>query len=121
MGSVGICFILFSDYIISIFIQDQDVIKLAVPGLRFIGLLQFIDAFCFTLWFALTGAGDTKVPAIFDIINHWLLFVPLCYFLGIYCGYGYWGAWFSFGIMLIFIAIFMFIRFKAGNWKNIKV
>ena len=121
MGSVGICFILFSDYIISIFIQDQDVIKLAIPGLRFIGLLQFIDAFCFTLWFALTGAGDTKVPAIFDIINHWLLFVPLCYFLGIYCGYGYWGAWFSFGIMLIFIAIFMFIRFKAGNWKNIKV
>ncbi len=121
MGSVGICFILFSDYIISIFIQDQDVIKLAVPGLRFIGLLQFIDAFCFTLWFALTGAGDTKVPAIFDIINHWLLFVPLCYFLSIYCGYGYWGAWFSFGIMLIFIAIFMFIRFKAGNWKNIKV
>mgnify|MGYP001426742075 CR=1 FL=1 len=25
------------------------------------------------------------------------------------------------GIMLIFIAIFMFIRFKSGNWKNIKV
>ena len=85
------------------------------------GFLQIIDAYCFTLWFALTGAGDTKIPAIFDIINHWFVFVPLCYFLGIYCGYGYWGAWFSFGIMLVFIAIFMFIRFKSGNWKNIKV
>ncbi len=121
MGSVGLCFILFADYIIPFFIEDYEVIALAVPGLRFIGFLQIIDAYCFTLWFALTGAGDTKIPAIFDIINHWFVFVPLCYFLGIYCGYGYWGAWFSFGIMLVFIAIFMFIRFKSGNWKNIKV
>ena len=60
-------------------------------------------------------------PAIFDILNHWLVFVPLCYFLGIYCGYGYWGAWVSFGIMLLFIAIFMFWRFKTGKWKNITV
>jgi len=120
MGAVGICFIVFSDYIIPFFIQDKEVIKLAVPGLRFVGFLQFIDAFCFTLWFALTGAGDTKIPAIFDIINHWLVFVPLCYFLSIYCGYGYWGAWFSFGFHLIIIAIFMFIRFKMGNWKKIK-
>ena len=120
MGSVGICFILFSHYLIPIFINDSEVIKLAVPGLRFIGLLQIIDAICFTLWFALTGAGDTKIPAIFDILNHWLVFIPLCYFLSIYCGYGYWGAWFSFGIHLVFIATFMSIRFKMGNWKKIK-
>ena len=54
-------------------IQDKDVIELAVPGLRYIGFLQIIDAFCFTLWFALTGAGDTKVLAVADILNHWLL------------------------------------------------
>tara|TARA_B110000116_G_scaffold67605_1_gene58225 strand:- start:895 stop:2316 length:1422 start_codon:yes stop_codon:yes gene_type:complete len=120
MGSVGICFILFSNFLIPIFIDDNDVIKLAVPGLRFIGLLQIIDAICFTLWFALTGAGDTKIPAIFDILNHWLVFIPLCYFLSIYCGYGYWGAWFSFAVHLIFIAIFMSIRFKMGHWKKIK-
>ncbi len=121
MGSVGICFIIFAQNIIPLFINDKDVIEFAVPGLRFVGALQFIDAFCFTLWFALTGAGDTKTPAIADIINHWLIFIPICYFLSIYCGYGYWGAWASFGIHLTCIAIFMFIRFKMGNWKYIKV
>ena len=121
MGVMGLIFIIFSESIVSIFIKDISVIKLAAPGLKFIGFLQFIDAFCFTLWFALTGAGDTRIPAIFDILNHWLVFVPLCYFLGIYCGYGYWGAWVSFGIMLLFIAIFMFWRFKTGKWKNITV
>ena len=120
MGSVGICFIIFAESIIPLFIKDPDVIALAVPGLRFVGLLQFVDAFCFTLWFALTGAGDTKIPALVDIINHWLIFIPLCYILSIYYDYGYWGAWYSFGIHLIFIAIFMYIRFKMGNWKKIK-
>ena len=84
MGVMGLIFIIFSESIVSIFIKDISVIKLAAPGLKFIGFLQFIDAFCFTLWFALTGAGDTRIPAIFDILNHWLVFVPLCYFLGIY-------------------------------------
>jgi len=121
MGSVGICFILFAHNIIPMFIKDIDVINLAVPGLRFVGLLQFIDAFCFTLWFALTGAGDTKIPAIVDILNHWLIFIPLCYFLSIYCGLGYWGAWYSFAVHLTFIGIFMYIRFKIGNWKKIKI
>jgi putative MATE family efflux protein len=121
MVSVGICFIIFADFIIPLFINDSNVIALAVPGLRFIGLLQAIDAFCFTLWFALTGAGDTKILAIIDILNHWLIFIPLCYFLSIYCGYGYWGAWFSFGVMLTGLAPFLFIRFKIGNWKKIKV
>ena len=121
MGSVGLFFIFFAEYIIPIFIKDYEVIKLAVPGLRFIGFLQIIDAYCFTLWFALTGAGDTKVLAIVDILNHWLIFIPLCYFLSIYCGYGYWGAWASFGVMLSLLAPFLYIRFKNGNWKEIEV
>ena len=121
MGSMGICFIAFAQFIIPLFIKDSDVIALAVPGLRFVGLLQFVDAFCFTLWFALTGAGDTKIPALVDILNHWVIFVPLCYILSIHYEYGYWGAWYSFAIHLIFLATFMFIRFKIGNWKNIKV
>jgi len=120
MGTVGICFIIFAEFIIPFFIQDKDVITLAVPGLRFVGFLQIIDAFCFTLWFALTGAGDTKVLAIVDILNHWLIFIPLCYFLSIYYGFGYWGAWASFGVMLTGLAPFLFIRFKKGNWKKIK-
>ncbi len=120
MGTVGICFILFAHNIIPYFTDNNNVINLAVPGLRFIGFLQIIDAFCFTLWFALTGAGDTKVLAIADIINHWLIFIPLCYFLSIYCGYGYWGAWVSFGVMLSGLAPFLFFRFKKGNWKKFK-
>ena len=121
MGTVGLCFVLFSQFIIPLFITDSNVIKLAVPGLRFVGLLQFADAVCFTTWFALTGAGDTKIPALVDILTHWILFIPACYLLSITFGYGYWGGWISFGLHLIFFACFIYYRFKRGYWKTIKV
>ncbi len=120
MGTVGIFFMLFAHYIIPPFTNDQNVIGIAVPGLRFVGLLQFVDAVCFTLWFALTGSGDTKVPALVDIISHWLLFVPACWILGITFDMGFWGPWLAFGIHLTFFSIFIFYRFKKGKWKDIK-
>ena len=47
MGTVGICFMLFAQYIIPPFTNDSGVIAIAVPGLRFVGLLQFVDAILF--------------------------------------------------------------------------
>ena len=121
MGTVGFCFVLFAQFIIPVFITESNVIKLAVPGLRFVGLLQFADAVCFTTWFALTGAGDTKIPALVDVLTHWILFIPACYLLSITFGYGYWGGWISFGLHLTFFAFFIYYRFKRGYWKTIKV
>jgi Na+-driven multidrug efflux pump len=121
MGLAGLCFIIFAKYIITPFTNDANVIAFAVPGLRFVGLLQFVDAFCFTLWFALTGAGDTKVPAIVDVFTHWVLFVPACYIFGITLGFGFWGPWLAFGIHLTFFGAFVFWRFRQGHWKQIQV
>lgn len=121
MGSMGICFILFAQYIIPPFTNDINVINVAVSGLRFVGLLQFVDAVCFTLWFALTGAGDTKIPALVDVLSHWILFVPACWILGITFNFGFWGPWFAFGTHLTFFAIFIFWRFRMGAWKEIEV
>jgi len=121
MGSVGMFFIVFSHHIIGIFTNDSSVIEIAVPGLRFVGLLQFVDAICFTLWFALTGSGDTKIPAIVDVLTHWILFIPACYILGITLGFGFWGPWIAFGLHLTFFAGFIFWRFRLGYWKTIEV
>jgi len=121
MGSVGIIFMIFPQYIIPPFTSDPDVINIAIPGLRFVGLLQFVDAICFTLWFALTGAGDTKIPALVDVLTHWLLFIPACYILGITLKFGFWGPWLAFGLHLTFFSGFIFWRFRRGYWKEIKV
>ena len=121
MGSVGIVFICFAQYIIPLFTTDPNVIKYATSGLRFVGLLQFIDATCITLWFALTGSGDTKFPAFVDVLLHWAIFVPLCYILGITFNLGFWGPWFAFAFHLFLFSIFALTRFNNGKWKKIEV
>ena len=64
---------------------------------------------------------DTKIPAIVDVLTHWVLFIPACYLLGITLGFGFWGPWVAFGLHLTFFAAFIFWRFRKGYWKEIKV
>ena len=121
MGIVGVIFVCFAQYIVPFFTNESQAAEIAIKGLRFVGCLQLIDAVCFTLWFALTGAGDTKKPAIVDIISHWVFFVPVSYFLGIYLDWGFWGPWIAFGMHLTFFSTYIFIRFRKGKWKKIIV
>ncbi len=123
MGTIGILFICCAQYIVPLFVNSADfnVMAIAIPGLRFIGMLQIIDAVCFTLWFALTGAGDTKVPAMVDILSHWIFFVPISYLLGITFELGFWGPWIAFGMHLTFFSTYIYLRFKRGKWKKIIV
>jgi len=121
MGSMGIVFILFPHYLIPLFTSDIEVIKVGVNILRFLGLLQFIDAIAITLWFALAGAGDTRFTAIMGVVASWGIFVPLSYLLGIVLKFGIWGPWLAFAAYLIFEVIVIIFRFKQGKWKHIKL
>ena len=85
------------------------------------GGIQFIDAIAITLWFALSGAGDTKFTAYMGIAVNWLVFVPLCYFLGITLDLGLAGPWIAVGVFLFLEAILIIFRVNQGKWKHIKV
>ncbi len=121
MSSMGLIFICFPHYILPLFTSDSEVIITGINILRFLGLLQFIDAIAITLWFALSGAGDTKFTALMGIIASWVIFVPLSYLLGIILEFGVWGPWLAFSAYLIFEVIVIIFRFKQGKWKHIKV
>lgn len=121
MASMGIIFITFPHYIIPIFTSEIEVLEMGINILRFLGVLQFVDAIAITLWFSLAGAGDTKFTAVMGIIASWLIFVPLSYFLGIVLKIGIWGPWIAFSAYLIFEVIVIIFRFRQGKWKHIEV
>ena len=67
----------------------------------------------------LTGIDEVRNGIILSFIFHWLLFIPLVYFLGITLNMGYWGAWIGFASHLTFIAAFTILRLKSGKWKEV--
>jgi Na+-driven multidrug efflux pump len=121
MGTMGLVFILLPEFILSFFTNNPEVIHLGVFGLRILGLLQFIDAIGFTLWFALSGAGNTFFPAVVESALVWLLLLPVSYITGIILGYGFYGPWLVFPAYLIIFALVLYIKIRKGDWKDIKV
>ena len=121
MGSMGLVFILFPEIILSLFTNDVDIINLGIWGLRLIGLIQFVDAVGFTMFLALTGAGNTFFPAMVESALIWFFMLPLSYYLGVVTGGGFKPPWIVFAIYLLLMAAILTLKVKKGDWKEIEV
>jgi Na+-driven multidrug efflux pump len=94
---------------------------MGVIALRILGVVQFFDAVVMTLWFGLSGAGNTKFPAIVDIALAWGVFLPGCYIMGIIFALGIVGPWLAFAIYLFLYAVVLAWKVLQGDWKEIEV
>ena len=121
MGSMGLVFILFPEIVLSLFTNDVDIITLGTWGLRLIGLIQFVDAVGFTMFLALTGAGNTFFPAMVESALIWFFMLPLSYYLGVVSGGGFKPPWIVFAIYLLLMAVILTLKVKKGDWKEIEV
>lgn len=121
MGSMGILFILFPKFILSIFTSDVQIIEISVWGLRLIGLMQFIDAVGFTMFLALTGAGNTLFPALVESTLIWFFMLPASYYFGVVIKGGFKPPWVVFSIYLLLMAFILALKVKKGDWKDIEV
>ena len=121
MGSMGLVFIFFPHLLLPIFTKDIEVANLGIEILPWLGGIQFIDCIAITLWFALSGAGDTKFTAYLGIIASWCVFVPLSYLLGIYFNLGMIGPRIAFAVYLLLETVLIIFRVRQGKWKHIKV
>ncbi len=121
MGSVGAVFILIPETIITLFTNEKEVIYFGVVALRIAGFLQIIDAIGMTLWFALSGAGNTLYPSVVESFLVWLYFLPGSYYFGVILNYGFIAPWLFFGSYLLFFAVAMVWKIKQGDWKKINI
>ena len=121
MGTMGLFFIFFSKPILMIFTTDPEIINLGVWGLRLIGFLQFVDAVCFTLFLALTGAGNTLFPALVESSLIWGFMLPISYYAGVVLNIGFKAPFVTFAVYLFLMAFILSIKVAKGDWKEIEV
>ena len=121
MGTMGLFFIFFSKPILMVFTTDPDIINLGVWGLRLIGFLQFVDAVCFTLFLALTGAGNTLFPALVESSLIWGFMLPISYYVGVVLNIGFKAPFVAFAVYLFLMALILSIKVARGDWKEIEV
>ncbi|HEY9380565.1 MAG TPA: hypothetical protein VIQ01_04895, partial [Burkholderiales bacterium] len=93
---------------------------------------QIFDGMHLGSVFCLRGAGDVRVPAVLVVGLSWFGFVPLAHSLTFSAGQGWvdflpqfgWGAaggWIAAVIYMFGLGVTIYLRWRSGAWRRIKV
>lgn len=93
------------EYLLSLFSQDQDVIKLGLSIIFLCALFQIFDGIQIVSAGALRGLGDTKTALYSNLVAHWCLGLPAGLSLCFWYNLGLLGLWIGLALGLFFTAI----------------
>jgi putative MATE family efflux protein len=117
LGSVGMILVLFPEFFIRLFIEDENAIVSGIKGLRIISMGSLSYAMGMVLVNSFNGAGDTMTPLRINIIAYWLVEIPLAWLLAISFGMGETGVFASIVIAETLLTIIAYFVFRRGKWK----
>ena len=121
MAPIGVTLMIFGGPITRLFINDPDVVDTGRQLLLIFGLALPALSISLSLGGALRGAGDTRSVLGIMSIGVWGIRLGPAYLLAVVAGLGVPGAWAAAVTDINARALLMFLRFRQGCWKRIKV
>jgi putative MATE family efflux protein len=119
MGTLGLLFLLFPSFIISIFTGDVDVRVLGKVCLIIAAIEQPFLAYGMVHQGVFRGAGNTVVPLYINFIGVWLIRLPLAYLFVESLHWGISGVWMTMPIDWFVRAVIYKIIYQKKHWQKI--
>ncbi|HYE83431.1 MAG TPA: MATE family efflux transporter [Clostridia bacterium] len=114
-------FFFFGPQLVGLYSNDPKIIESASTALKIIALVQPFQSSQLILAGGLRGAGDTFWPLAGTFVGVLLIRVVLAYVFVNILGYGLTGAWIAVFIDQLVRWLFVYVRFRTGKWKYIKL
>jgi putative MATE family efflux protein len=121
MGFFAFIFLVFAEPMAKVFHPEQDVLSLSVYCVMIAAIEQPALAIYMVYAGGLRGAGDTLSPMLVTIVGTLCFHLPVAYVFGIVLEWGLAGIWFGAALDWILRSIAVYILFRKGRWKKIKV
>jgi len=121
MAAITLVFVLFGEHLSGFFTDDAEVIAIATEALQIITLGYIFFGLGMVMVQAFNGAGDTRTPALINIVVLWVIEIPLAYLLAIHLDFAATGVFIAIAFCHSFHAIVSGWLFKRGTWKQVKV
>jgi MATE family multidrug resistance protein len=118
---IGLIMSAFAEPILRFWNPDPEVVAVAAPILRVLGMLTPLIALALVFTQGLYGAGNTIFVMLAEVILHNTCLIPMSYLLGLTFGFGLWGVWGSMMFYVAALALVMFLKFRTGTWKDIHI
>lgn len=114
-------FFFFGSWIVGLYSTNPIIIQNSSAALKIIALVQPFQSSQFILAGALRGAGDTFWPLVSTFFSVLIIRVGIAYILVNIIGYGLIGAWIAVFIDQLIRWMFIYVRFRTGKWKHVKI
>ncbi len=121
MGFFAFIFLAFAKPMAKVFHPEQDVLALSAFCIMIAAIEQPALAIYMVYAGGLRGAGDTLSPMIVTIVGTLCFHLPVAYIFGIVLEWGLAGIWFGAAIGWILRSIAVYVLFRSGRWKKIKI
>ena len=121
MGMVGLAFALFGPAIASLFGSTPEVVAAAGAAIRIGALEQVPLAVMMAMSGCLRGAGDMKSPMLATTAGVVLFRVPIVYLFALVLGWGLNGVWLGTALDFTGRMIVLYLLFRRGAWKRMRV
>ncbi len=127
MGALGAMLAAFPEELMRLFLPKEEgkvellkdaAVAVALPSLRFSGVLAPIAAAALVLTQALYGAGESRFVAVVEFTLHFFCLVPLAYVLAVPAGFGLIGCWYATAIYAALLVLATAWRFASGRWQH---
>jgi putative MATE family efflux protein len=121
LGAVGVVFVAFAGWIVGWFTSDPAVLGHGTRALWIVSLAFPLYAAGMCLEAAFNGSGDTWTPTRLNFFCFWLGQVPLAWILAQPLGLGPVGIFIAVPVAFSAMALWSWVLFKRGKWKEQKV
>ncbi|WP_026476150.1 MATE family efflux transporter [Alkaliphilus transvaalensis] len=119
--SIAAIFFVFSKQIVGLYTNEQEVINSASMVLKMIAIIQPFQSSQLILAGGLRGAGDTRWPLYSTMAGIWGIRLTLGYLFVFIFDLGLIGAWLGICIDQVIRYTILFLRFRTGKWKYVKI
>lgn len=119
MASFGILFVLFQNFLPSLYIDDPTVVSMASSLLIIAAIFQIADGTQAVGIGILRGLTDVKGPTVITFIAYWVLGLPIGYVLGFIFNMSVQGVWIGLLIGLTASATMLTFRFNKKSRQRV--
>lgn len=123
MAIVTLVFFFFAYRLVGLFIPagQEEQLKYAAHSLQIISSGYIFYGMGMVVTQAFNGSGDTRTPTWVYFFGFWVFQVPFAYLIHKYTSAGVSGVFWAVPIAETLMAVSVFLLFRTGKWKTVKV
>jgi len=120
MSAMAVVFLIGNQFLPALHTEDAEVIRVAAGFMLIASVFQLFDGIQVVAVGALRGVSDVNKPAIIAFAAHWLISLPIGYYLSQVLQIGAYGVWIGFLSGLFVASVLFILRFERVSKRMLQ-